>query len=172
MPNEAYRAAIITVSDKGSKEEREDASGKLLQEILENSGYRAVSYTILPDEQVLLEKEMRRLCDENLADLILTTGGTGFSPRDRTPEATIAVAERLVPGIPEAMRMQSMGITKRAMLSRAVAAIRGKTLIVNLPGSPKAVRENLDCIIGELKHGLDILTENDGECGNEESVFN
>ena len=165
MPNEAYRAAIITVSDKGSKGEREDASGKLLQEILENSGYRAVSYTILPDEQALLEKEMRRLCDENLADLILTTGGTGFSPRDRTPEATIAVAERLVPGIPEAMRMQSMGITKRAMLSRAAAAIRGKTLIVNLPGSPKAVRENLDCIISELKHGLDILTENDGECG-------
>jgi molybdenum cofactor synthesis domain-containing protein len=125
------------------------------------------SYTILPDEQALLEKEFKRICDENLADLILSTGGTGFSARDRTPEATMAVAERLVPGIPEAMRMQSMAITKRAMLSRAVAAIRGKTLIVNLPGSPKAVRENLEFIITEVDHGLDILTGNAGECGNQ-----
>jgi molybdenum cofactor synthesis domain-containing protein len=165
MPNEAYRAAIVTVSDKGYKGEREDLSGKVIREILETYGYRVASYTILPDEQALLEKEFKRICDENLADLILSTGGTGFSTRDRTPEATIAVAERLVPGIPEAMRMQSRAITKRAMLSRAVAAIRGKTLIVNLPGSPKAVRENLEFIIDELKHGLDILTGNDSECG-------
>jgi molybdenum cofactor synthesis domain-containing protein len=165
MPNEIYRAAIITVSDKGSKGEREDVSGKLIGEILEKSGYRVASYTILPDEQSLLENEFKRICDENLADLILSTGGTGFSRRDRTPEATIAVAHRLVPGIPEAMRMQSMAVTKRAMLSRAAAAIRGKTLIVNLPGSPKAVRENLEFIITELNHGLDILTGNDGECG-------
>jgi molybdenum cofactor synthesis domain-containing protein len=164
MLNEAYRAAIITVSDKGSRGEREDLSGKAIEEILKNSGYCVASYTILPDEQALLEYEFKRICDENLADLILSTGGTGFSPRDRTPEATIAVAERLVPGIPEAMRLQSLAITKRAMLSRAAAAIRGKTLIVNLPGSPKAVRENLEFIMGELKHGLDILTGNDGEC--------
>jgi len=160
-----YRAAIITVSDKGSRGEREDASGKLIGEILEARRYTLASYTILPDEQALLEKELMRFCDEGLADLVLTTGGTGFSPRDRTPEATMAVAERLVPGIPEAMRMQSMGITKRAMLSRAASAIRGKTLIVNLPGSPKAVRENLEFILPELGHGLDILTGNDGECG-------
>jgi molybdenum cofactor synthesis domain-containing protein len=165
MPNESYRVAIVTVSDKGSKGEREDLSGRVIEEIIENSGYRAVSYTILPDDQTLLEKEFKRICDENLADLILSTGGTGFSPRDRTPEATVAVAERLVPGIPEAMRMQSMTITKRAMLSRAAAAIRGKTLIVNLPGSPRAVRENLEFIMTELRHGLDILTGNDGECG-------
>ena len=166
MSSNRYRAAIITVSDKGSKGEREDASGMLIREILEDAGYQAISYAIFPDEQDLLEREMKRISDEGLADLILTTGGTGFSPRDRTPEATIAVAERLVPGIPEAMRMQSMGITKRAMLSRAAAAIRGKTLIVNLPGSPRAVRENLEYIVGELQHGLDILCGNDGECGS------
>ena len=145
----AYRVAIITVSDRCSKGEREDASGNVIREIAEKNGYKITSYAILPDEQALLEKEMARLCDEGLADLILTTGGTGFSHRDRTPEATLAVAERVVPGIPEAMRMRGMDITKRAMLSRAVAAIRGKTLIVNLPGSPKAVRENLEFIIGE-----------------------
>jgi molybdenum cofactor synthesis domain-containing protein len=160
----AYRVAIITVSDRCSKGEREDTSGNVIREIVESYGYKAASYAILPDEQALLEKEMARLCDEGLADLILTTGGTGFSCRDRTPEATLAIAERVVPGIPEAMRMQGMGITKRAMLSRAVAVIRGKTLIINLPGSPKAVRENLEFIIGELKHGLDILTGSTGDC--------
>jgi len=165
MPNNRYRVAIITSSDKSSRGEREDASGKLIGEIMEAQSYAVASYTVLPDEQALLEKELARLCDSKLADLVLTTGGTGFSPRDRTPEATVAVAERLVPGIPEAMRMQSLAITKRAMLSRAVAAIRGKTLIVNLPGSPKAVRENLEFILSELKHGLDILAGNDGECG-------
>jgi len=159
----AYRVAIITVSDGCSKGEREDTGGNVIKEIAESRGYKAVSYAILPDEQALLEKEMARICDEGLADLILTTGGTGFSYRDRTPEATSAIAERMVPGIPEAMRLYGYGITKRAMLSRAVAAIRGKTLIVNLPGSPKAVRENLECVIGELKHGLDILTGKDGE---------
>jgi len=159
-----YRVAIITVSDRCSKGEREDASGNVIREIAENQGYKTTNYMILPDEQALLEKEMARLCDEGLADLILTTGGTGFSCRDRTPEATVAIAERQAPGIPEAMRMQGMGITKRAMLSRAVAAIRGKTLIVNLPGSPGAVRENLEFIMGELKHGLDILTGREGDC--------
>ena len=167
MLNKTYRAAIITVSDKGSKGEREDVSGELIKKTLEAEGFVISSYAIIPDEQLLLEKEMKKICDEGLADLILTTGGTGFSQRDRTPEATIAVAERLVPGIPEAMRMFSMGITKRAMLSRSVAAIRGKTLIVNLPGSPKAVKESLDFIITELGHGLDILTGNDSECGNQ-----
>ena len=167
MLSKIYRAAVITVSDKGSKGEREDSSGELIKKILEAEGYQISSYRIIPDEQALLEEEMRRICDEGLADLVLTTGGTGFSGRDRTPEATLAVAERLVPGISEAMRMQSMVFTKRAMLSRAVSAIRGKTLIVNLPGSPKAVRENLDFIISEFEHGLDILTGSAGECGND-----
>jgi len=165
MPSKPYRVAVITVSDKSSRGEREDASGRLVWEIMEANGYIVASHTVLPDERAMLEKELCRICDEGLADLVLTTGGTGFSPRDRTPEATMAIAERLVPGIPEAMRMQSMGITKRAMLSRATAAIRRKTLIVNLPGSPKAVRENLEFIVSELGHGLDILTGNAGECG-------
>jgi molybdenum cofactor synthesis domain-containing protein len=160
-----YRVAIITLSDKGSRGEREDKSGPLIREMTEAAGYQVESHIMLPDEQELLEQELKRLCDKGLADLILTTGGTGFSPRDHTPEATLAVAERLVPGIAEAMRQQSLTITKRAMLSRAVSVIRGKTLIVNLPGSPKAVRENLEYIIGELRHGLDILTGRDGECG-------
>jgi len=164
MSSKSYRAAIIIVSDKSSKGEREEKCGKIINELLETAGYRTVSYIILPDEQTLLENEMKNICDSNLADLILTSGGTGFSQRDRTPEATIAVAERLVPGIPEAMRIQSITITKRAMLSRSAAAIRKKTLIVNLPGSPKAVRENLEFVITELKHGLDILTGNAGEC--------
>ena len=161
-----YRAAIITVSDKSSKGEREDASGELAKQILEAQGYYVKVYMIIPDEQVIIENEMKKICDQGLADLILTTGGTGFSARDLTPEATIAVSERLVPGIPEAMRMHSMAITKRAMLSRAAAAIRGKTLIVNLPGSPKSVRENLSYIIPELEHGLDVLTGSDIDCGN------
>ena len=164
MPNKPYRVSIITASDKGSAGERKDVSGKVIAEIMASNGYTIAGCIILPDEQALLEKELKRLCDEKLADIILTKGGTGLSPRDRTPEATIAVADRLVPGIPEAMRMQSMGITKRAMLSRGAAAIRGETLIINLPGSPKAVRENLGFIIDELQHGLDILTGNDGEC--------
>jgi molybdenum cofactor synthesis domain-containing protein len=159
-----WRAAIITASDKGSRGEREDESGEVIREILEAAGFSVESYTVLPDEQALLENEMIRICDNGIADLVLTTGGTGFSLRDCTPEATRAVADRLVPGIPEAMRAQSLAITKRAMLSRAVAAIRKQTLIINLPGSPKAVRENLSFIIEELDHGLAILTERDGEC--------
>ena len=119
---------------------------------------------ILPDDRKQLADEMRRLCDEYTVDLILTTGGTGFSPRDWTPEATLDVAERLVPGIPEAMRLASLQITKRAMLSRAVAGIRKRTLMINLPGSPKAVRENLEYIINELEHGLQILRGEAGEC--------
>ncbi|MDR1278324.1 MAG: MOSC domain-containing protein [Treponema sp.] len=160
-----YRIAIITASDRGAGGMREDTSGPLIREIAEKAGYRVESYILLPDEQKLLETEMKRIADQGLADLILTTGGTGFSPRDRTPEATLAVAERLAPGIAEAMRAHSLGFTGRAMLSRGAAVIRGKTLIVNLPGSPRGVRENLEYIIDELKHGLDILTGRDGNCG-------
>ena len=159
------RVWIITASDTGSRGEREDLSGPAIREIILASGYTEAGYTLLSDDQEGIENEMRRICDGGLADLILTTGGTGFSPRDHMPEATSAVAQRLVPGIAEAMRAQSMGITKRAMLSRAVSVIRGSTLIINLPGSPKAVRENLEFIMGELSHGLEILCGQDKDCG-------
>lgn len=159
-----YRVGIITASDKGASNEREDLSGQLIKEIVEEFGYSVESYKILPDEQDLLSQEMIRLCDNHLVDLILTTGGTGLSPRDYTPEATLAVAHRLVPGIAEAMRLHSLQFTKRAMLSRAVSVVRGSTLIINLPGSPKAVRENLDYIMSELLHALDILSASASEC--------
>ena len=157
------RVAIIVSSDSGYRGEREDLSGPEIRRIAEKNGYEIISQTILPDERKNLEKEIIRIADENLADLILTTGGTGFSPRDCMPEATLNVSERRVPGIPEAMSAYSMQFTKRAMLSRSEAGIRKQTLIVNLPGSPKAVRECLEYIISELGHGLDILT---GEATN------
>ena len=131
---------------------------------MEEHGYQVVSCKILPDEQEMLEQEMKRIADGNLAELILTTGGTGFSPRDCTPEATAAVTERAVPGIPEAMRAYSMQLTKRAMLSRSTAGIRKRTLIINLPGSPKAVRECLEFIITELDHGIEIMTGKASDC--------
>lgn len=151
------RAALITSSDLGFAGKREDVSGDLLEETLSNLGYEIAGRTILPDDQDMLEDEMKRLCDDCVCDVVFTTGGTGLSPRDVTPEATIAVADRMVPGIAEAMRAQSMQFTRRAMLSRGVCAIRKRTLIINLPGSPKAVRECLDAILSELPHGIDIL---------------
>lgn len=157
------RAAIITSSDSGYEGKREDLSGPVIKEILEANGYEVVHTVLLPDEREMLAKEMARIADEGLAELIVTTGGTGFSPRDCMPEATADVTERAVPGIPEAMRAYSMTITPRAMLSRAAAGIRKSTLIVNLPGSPKAVRESLEYIVPALRHGLEILT---GEATN------
>ena len=159
-----FRVAIVTLSDKGAAGQRADESGAVIREIAEQNGYEVVCYSLLPDEREEISAELRRLCDEKVAELVLTTGGTGFSPRDCTPEATLDVAERLAPGIAEAMRYSSLNITKRAMLSRAVAVIRGGTLIVNLPGSPKAVRENLEYVIPALGHGLEILTGRAGEC--------
>ena len=157
------RVAIITSSDTGSRGEREDLSGPAIREIVEKNGYKVVSMDILPDDRAMLSKKMAELADNNTAELILTTGGTGFSPRDIMPEATEDIIDRRVPGIPEAMRAYSMTITKRAMLSRATAGIRKKTLIVNLPGSPKAVKESLEYIIDPLAHGIEIMT---GEAGN------
>ena len=160
-----FRVGIITASDKGAAGQREDLSGPAIRELLEAEGQYAVEqYAVLPDEREVLRDTMARWCDEGLVDLILTTGGTGFSPRDFTPEATADVCERMVPGIPEAMRAASMAITPRAMLTRAAAGIRGGTLIVNLPGSPKAVRENLAVILDSLPHGLEILAGTAGEC--------
>ena len=159
-----YRAGIITSSDKGAVGEREDLSGPAIEKILPDDLYRIVSYRILPDEIEVLKEEMIRLSGEERCDLILTTGGTGFSQRDVTPEATLAVCDRMAPGIAEAIRAYSMGITKRAMLSRAVCGMRGKTLILNLPGSPKAVKEALEYVLDTLPHGIDILTGKAGEC--------
>ncbi|MGN1033540.1 MAG: molybdenum cofactor biosynthesis protein B [Intestinibacter sp.] len=159
-----YRVAIITASDKGSKGERIDESGAKIKEIVSSYNYEVVHYKVLPDDKETLANEMKYICDNDVADLILTTGGTGFSARDNTPEATLSIADKLVPGIPEAMRAYSMQITKRTMLSRAVSVIRKNTLIINLPGSPKAVKENLDFIVDSLDHGLDILKGNASEC--------
>lgn len=158
------RVAIITSSDMGYQGKREDLSGPAIKEIAEREGYQVVSMDILPDDRAMLSRRMAEIADENQAELILTTGGTGFSPRDIMPEATEDIIERKVPGIPEAIRAYSMTITKRAMLSRGASAIRGQSLIVNLPGSPKAVGESLTYILDSLEHGMDILLGRDGEC--------
>lgn len=160
------RAAVITSSDSGYEGKREDLSGPLICEILKANGYEVVHTILLPDERKMLADEMARIADEGIADLVLTTGGTGFSPRDCMPEATMDIAERMVPGIPEAMRYYSLTITPRAMLSRAAACIRKKTLIINLPGSPKAVRESLEYILPSLMHGLEIMTGDATNCGS------
>jgi molybdopterin adenylyltransferase len=158
------RAAIITLSTSGYAGGREDKSGPAIRELAEAAGYAVVHTALLPDGVEPLAGELRRLCDNDLADLILTTGGTGFSPTDLTPEATRAVVERPAPGIAEAMRWHSLQITPRAMLSRAEAGIRKKALIVNLPGSPKAVRECLEYILPVLDHGLELLKGTAGNC--------
>ena len=159
-----FKASVITVSDKGFRGERVDTAGPLAAELLRAAGYAIIETSVVPDEQPLIEAELRRHADEVGANLIVTSGGTGFSKRDVTPEATIAVCERMAPGIPEAMRAYCLSITNRAMLSRAAAGIRGRTLIVNLPGSPRAVRENLEPILPALEHGLAMLLGTGSEC--------
>ncbi len=166
--HKTYLTAVITLSDKGAKKEREDLSGPLIRETIETDDFLVVDQRIIPDDKDVLEKILIQLCDEKKVNLVLTTGGTGFSPRDNTPEATMAVADRNVPGIAEAIRSHSLQITKRAMLSRAVSVIRKNTLIVNLPGSPKAISESLDYILPELKHGLDILLGTASECARKQ----
>lgn len=160
-----YKVGIITASDKGSRGEREDLSGQVIHEMVTKAGYEVVSLKILPDEREALSIEMMRLADVVGVHLILTTGGTGFSKRDITPEATKAVIEREASGIAEAIRYNSLQITPKGMLSRGVAGIRGETLIINLPGSPKAVRESLEYILKPVFHGLQILVGDDSECG-------
>ncbi|MCI5595134.1 MAG: molybdopterin-binding protein [Lachnospiraceae bacterium] len=164
-PRRPYQAAVVTLSDKGFSGEREDKSGPVLTEMLQHAGYEVVETIILPDEQKKIETELIRLSDGRQVDLILTTGGTGFSERDCTPEATMAAATKNAPGIAEAIRAYSMQYTKRAMLSRGASVIRNQTLIINLPGSPKAVKESMECILDQLSHGLGILTGREGECG-------
>lgn len=162
-----YRVGIITASDKGSQGLREDISGPTINEMISKyDTFKVEIYTVIPDDKELIKKTLIQMADIDEMNLILTTGGTGFSHRDVTPEATLEVIERKVPGIPEAMRNFSLKITPRAMLSRSEAGLRGNTLIINLPGSPKAITEVLDYIIPSVIHGLDILTGTDSECGN------
>lgn len=158
------KVGIITASDKGSRGEREDLSGALLKELAKDIEGEVVAYIVLPDERQLLAQKMREWADELSLDLILTTGGTGFSLRDVTPEATKDVADRMVPGIAEVMRYESLKITPKAMLSRAVSALRKRTLIINMPGSPKAVKECWQAIAPALPHGLQILKGEASEC--------
>ena len=155
--SQTYTAAVITVSDKGSAGLREDTGGPLVQSMLEEDGYVVIHMAIVPDERAKISEAITHCVDELDIALVCTTGGTGFSPRDITPEATIEVCERLCPGIPEAMRAESMKVTDRAMLSRMAAGIRKGSLIVNLPGSPKAIRENLNAVLPALNHGLEML---------------
>ncbi len=152
-----YTAAVITVSDKGYRGERVDTSGPAICAIARENGFEVVHTAIVPDEKDMIQAELIHCADELKISLVLTTGGTGFSPRDITPEATLAVVERETRGIPEAMRAESLRITPRGCLSRSAAGIRGRTLIVNLPGSEKAAKENLLGVIGALDHGLDML---------------
>ena len=159
-----FTVGIITSSDKGYAGEREDKSGLVIEEIVKEKGFEVVKKVILPDEKELLEKEMINMSDNLKVNLLLTTGGTGFSKRDITPEATKCVIEREVPGIVEAIRFYSLQITKRAMLSRAVSGIRKDTLIINLPGSPKACKEALDFVLDDVIHGIDILMGEARDC--------
>ena len=163
-PDRPLTAAVITLSDKGAAGLREDKSGPIIVDELKREGYEIIETLILPDELSLIKKNLIRLSDQRQVNLIITTGGTGFSERDCTPEATMAVATRHAPGIAEVIRAGSMQITRRAMLSREASVIRNKTLIVNLPGSPKAVKESLGFVIDQLEHGIRILTGRDSEC--------
>lgn len=159
-----WRAAVLTISDKGSAGLREDKSGPAVCQMAEEHGYHVTETAVIPDDFDTIAAQLKRIADEDLADLILTTGGTGFAPRDVTPEATEAVITRKAPGIAEAMRAGSMNITPRAMLSRATAGIRNKALLVNLPGSPKGAAENLSVVIDTLSHGIALLKSAEGEC--------
>ncbi len=164
---ERYTAAVITVSDKGFCGLRVDEGGPLVFELLTQAGFDVTHTAIVPDETQKIADELIKCSDELKVALCVTTGGTGFSPRDVTPEATLAVVERLTPGIPEAMRFEGLKVTNRAMLSRAQAGIRGRTLIVNLPGSPRSIRENLTPILPALGHGMEMLSGQKRDCAGD-----
>ena len=160
-----FTAAVVTVSDRGACGERADGSGPRIEALLKERGYDVVHREIVPDEAGEIERALVRLADERDVALVLTTGGTGFSSRDVTPEATERACTRMVPGIPEAMRAASLRVTPRGMLSRGAAGIRGGTLIVNLPGSPRAAIENLEAVLPALEHGLEMLRGGPADCG-------
>ncbi|MCG9479222.1 MAG: MogA/MoaB family molybdenum cofactor biosynthesis protein [Actinomycetia bacterium] len=163
------KIAVITVSDKGYRGEREDRSGKYIQEYFLEKGWNIADYAIVPDELDMIKEKLIEICDTGEANLILTTGGTGFSQRDLTPEATEKVIERKVPGFSEIIRIEGQKKTPRAILSRGISGIRKKTLIINLPGSIKGVKDSLELIYRPLPHGLDILAGRDAECGQDDS---
>jgi molybdenum cofactor synthesis domain-containing protein len=161
-----YRVAILTVSDRGAKGEREDLSGRTAQDAVEEQGWVVEARDIVPDEVEQIADKLRYYCDVLAVNLVLTSGGTGLSPRDVTPEATRQVIEREAPGFSEAMRAASLNKTPHAMLSRAVCGTRSSTLIINLPGSPRAVQENLEVILPALPHSLDKLCGDESECAS------
>lgn len=163
-----FHAAVLTVSDRSFRGERPDEGGPLVARLLKEAGYAVVKTAVVPDEQSLIETALREIADTGEVQLLVTTGGTGFAPRDVTPEATLAVCQRMVPGIPETMRYASLQITPRAMLSRAQAGIRGSTLIINLPGSPKAAKENIEAVLPALGHGLEMLSGRPTDCAKTE----
>ena len=156
---------VLTISDKGASGERQDKSGAVIREIIPSMDARIVNYDVIPDEKELIVAKLVKWVDEDDLDMLITTGGTGLTPRDVTPEATLAVVDRIVPGFAEAMRAESLKKTPMAMLSRAVVGTRGKCLIINLPGSPKAVRECLQVILPALPHAVETLKGQAGECG-------
>jgi molybdopterin adenylyltransferase len=160
-----FTVGILTISDKGSRGERQDKSGEAVREMLSGIDVRAVNYDIVPDEKNSIVDKLVNWADKDNLDVVITTGGTGLTPRDVTPEATLAVVDRIVPGFAEAMRAESLKKTPHAMLSRAVVGTRGKCLIVNLPGSPKAVRECLEVILPALPHAVETLKGQSHECG-------
>lgn len=159
-----YTVGIITSSDSGYEGKREDKSGEVIRTYVESRGFKVQEYILVPDDKEMLKEAFIKMSDELKVNLVLSTGGTGFSPRDITPEATKEILHKEAPGISDAIRMYSLGITKRAMLSRATSGIRNKTLIVNLPGSPKACEEALEFVLEDLKHGIDILNETAKDC--------
>lgn len=161
-----FTVGILTISDKGSRGERQDKSGVAIRRSLDGSEAKVVQYKVVPDEKDAIAERLKAWSDESGVDVILTTGGTGLAPRDVTPEATLSVVEKLVPGIPEAMRMKSLGKTPTAMLSRAVAGTRGHSLIINLPGSPKAVRECMEVLLPVLPHAIETLRGESYECAS------
>ena len=162
-----FKVVILTISDRGSKGERDDASGPLIQEMVKDLPAEVIHYEIIPDERDEIIEALKKSADQMKADLILTTGGTGLSPRDVTPDATLKVIDKEVPGFAEAMRAESLKKTPHAMISRAITGIRHSSLIVNLPGSPKSVRENLSVILPALPHALSKLKGDPEECGQE-----
>ena len=166
MSQNPFSAAVVTLSDKGARGEREDKSGEVIKQMLMDADFLIEEVVLLPDEFGQIKQTLINLCDRQI-NLVVTTGGTGFSKRDVTPEATLAVAHRNAPGIAEAIRHHSLSITGKAMLGRGASVIRENTLIVNLPGSPKAVKESLEYILPHLKHGIEILSEKSGECGED-----
>lgn len=163
--NCGYTFGVLTLSDKGALGERDDTSGKMLCDMLVLEGYVLAEYDIIPDQMDLITKSLKDWSDNKSIDLILTTGGTGVAPRDVTPEATFAVIDKQVPGIAEAMRSASLQITPNAVLSRGIAGIRGNTLIINLPGSKKAARENIEVVLPALQHALYKLKGGPDDCG-------